>query len=381
MRTFPLMLAVLAACPGPAPATTDSPDPGTTTTTTTSTTSSSSSSTSSDSTTTAALPDLPPPCPVGALGCPCTAGGACDPSLTCEAGLCVEGCAVGMEGCACTLGGACDAGLVCEAETCVPAPDPVSPPCVQFPQSNCCGNGILDPLEECDLGYLGGNNDAGSCTESCKKAACGDGAVYAGHEACDGGEACAEDCTITTCGDGVVQPPEPCEPRGLDDPDCTSTCIDARKTVFITSTHYNGGDLGGLVGARAKCQKHAEDAGLEGVFWALLGDSQETAPIWSWPPTGVLYVDVNGKFLADNFGVFCGMQQPLDEFGMPHAGCATPYLDDLYWAWWEYDWSTQATCNGWSDPEAKGGAFGIATCMTGPGMPCNEAAPIICVEQ
>lgn len=61
-------------------------------------------------------------CPVGALDCECTTGGACDPGLSCIADKCVLiECAVGSEACECTNGGACDPGLECQNNVCVDA--------------------------------------------------------------------------------------------------------------------------------------------------------------------------------------------------------------------------------------------------------------------
>jgi hypothetical protein len=64
------------------------------------------------------------PCPIGAEGCPCTQGGACDRGLHCDDEVCVAGrvCPpemIGSEGCQCTLGGGCDPGLECLSDICV----------------------------------------------------------------------------------------------------------------------------------------------------------------------------------------------------------------------------------------------------------------------
>ena len=48
-----------------------------------------------------------------------------------------------------------------------------------------CGDGIVDPDEECDLGDE--NSNTGQCTEACTIATCGDGYVYEGFEECDDG--------------------------------------------------------------------------------------------------------------------------------------------------------------------------------------------------
>ena len=410
MRTFPLMLAVLAACPGPAPATTDAPDPGTTTTTSTTSTTTSS-STSSDSTTTAALPDLPPPCPVGALGCPCTAGGACDPSLTCEAGLCVEGCAVGMEGCACTLGGACDAGLVCEAETCAPAPDPVSPPCVAGNQDDCCGDGVLDEFEECDLGPWALGDDQ-PCTLSCKMARCGDGLLFpqlqGGPEVCDDGNDVAGDgcfgCLLESCGNGRIDPGEDCEPLGPGDIECASTCLDARKLIFVTSEHYAGGEIGGVAGGDEKCQMLAEAAGLKGTFMAWLGQSDDGSdyPDLRFVHVKVPYFYTNGVQMSASWEE---IYQVLGNLAPIHTETGSmvndseltypnmfPHATNLV-AWASNRFGAGFDCRDWSDVSAKGSA---ALLDQDPGFPaeiskwfaalwgsapCDKAAPIVCVEQ
>ncbi len=72
-----------------------------------------------------------------------------------------------------------------------------------------CGNGKIDPFEECDLGNKNGNDPNASCTLSCKKPKCGDGIIQ-GAECCDDGPNngvnCKPDCTCpsqtTTTGAG-----------------------------------------------------------------------------------------------------------------------------------------------------------------------------------
>jgi len=54
----------------------------------------------------------PSECAIGALACPCTLGGGCDPGLTCELGHCTD-CPTGQEGCACGEGDSCDGILLC----------------------------------------------------------------------------------------------------------------------------------------------------------------------------------------------------------------------------------------------------------------------------
>ncbi len=72
-----------------------------------------------------------------------------------------------------------------------------------------CGDGVLDPGEECDDGNQANGDD---CLATCQVATCGDGTVRdqpanaADAEACDSGGVdtanCNADCTAVLCGDG-----------------------------------------------------------------------------------------------------------------------------------------------------------------------------------
>jgi len=57
-------------------------------------------------------------CSIGAEGCSCTGGGACDPGLVCNNGMCARPCTAGTEGCPCQ-NGACNSGLSCSNDVCV----------------------------------------------------------------------------------------------------------------------------------------------------------------------------------------------------------------------------------------------------------------------
>ncbi|MBL8971744.1 MAG: hypothetical protein JNK56_14225, partial [Myxococcales bacterium] len=228
------------------------------------------------------------PCPLGADGCPCTAGGACDGELAClEGNICGPGCALGSLGCSCTEGGGCDGGLVCDAAICIEG------------VSETCGDGTVDEFEECDDGK--DNSDAGACTLACKTAVCGDGLVGPG-EACDGGAGCTAGCSLSSCGNGMLDKGEECEPASADDVECTQLCTDARKVIFVTSEMYKGGEIGGVAGGDAKCQALADKAGLPGTFLSWLATSKDDAPLvrFSWKE-GVPYVDTAGELLASGW--------------------------------------------------------------------------------
>ncbi|MEM7151630.1 MAG: hypothetical protein AAF799_02265 [Myxococcota bacterium] len=126
-----------------------------------------------------------------------------------------EDCEVGSMGCDCTLGGACDPGLRCDDGVCVLS-------------VGTCGDGWIDQGEECDQGS--DNSDDGICKADCTAQFCGDGAVGPG-EACDDGndvddDECGNDCAIATCGDGEIQVGEACDDgNDVDTDGCLSTCL------------------------------------------------------------------------------------------------------------------------------------------------------------
>lgn len=163
-----------------------------------------------------------------------------------------------------------------------------------------CGDGHVDPGEQCDLAEQ--NADNGDCTSTCQHAVCGDGLVRdapqnpGDAESCDLGDAndgayggCTPDCTLAPyCGDGTIEPDhEVCEPGDSELP-CTSKCTYAGRLIFVTSATYDGalqmfdlpGMSDGLRGADTLCRAHAEAAGLphHESFLAWLSTSDQPAP-------------------------------------------------------------------------------------------------------
>ena len=93
-----------------------------------------------------------------------------------------------------------------------------------------CGDGVLDPGEQCDDGPA--NADEAACSWSCERAFCGDDRVQTGVEACDDGindggyNGCLADCSARGphCGDDIIQPEfEACEASTLG-PFCNFFC-------------------------------------------------------------------------------------------------------------------------------------------------------------
>lgn len=103
----------------------------------------------------------------------------------------------------------------------------------ELQQCDACGDGILGPGEQCDIGQFGGETcdtstggnlplgtlrcwpgcvfDTTDCTES----VCGDG-IPSGDEQCDdgntaGGDGCSATCQAEVCGNGVLEGAEDCD--------------------------------------------------------------------------------------------------------------------------------------------------------------------------
>ncbi|MEM6995514.1 MAG: FG-GAP-like repeat-containing protein [Myxococcota bacterium] len=95
-----------------------------------------------------------------------------------------------------------------------------------------CGNGELDPGEECDDSN---QDDNDWCTSACVMATCGDSLVWDAAETCDDGnrkdgDGCAANCVLESCGDGVVDAGEQCDlgpNNGAHGALCSTACVSA----------------------------------------------------------------------------------------------------------------------------------------------------------
>ena len=101
-------------------------------------------------------------------------------------------------------------------------PEPCQPNC----KTPACGDGIVDPGEECDDGNDVNDDD---CRNDCTIPVCGDGIVDPGEQCDDGNDvnddACRNDCTIPVCGDGIVDPGEQCDDgNDVNDDACRNDC-------------------------------------------------------------------------------------------------------------------------------------------------------------
>ncbi|MEZ4383516.1 MAG: DUF4215 domain-containing protein [Nannocystaceae bacterium] len=299
-----------------------------------------------------------------------------------------------------------------------------------------CGDGQLDPVEECDWGM--GNSEEAGCTPGCELAKCGDGYVQLGVEECDEGldndnnGACTHECLkarsgdghtqlgveecddgdtpteddpvindddayggCTTqclkgprCGDGIVQPEEECDDGEEPDPAvCTQECTSVSRVIFVTSIRYDGG-LGGPEGADQLCQKLATQGGRANpeTFRAWLSGDGATPLDWQVNKT-MRYQLPTGTIVADDWDALTSGQLKVSinqtETEMPlgngdNASVWTGTLADGSAAPW--------TCNGWTDDTSNlGGRAGWAT-LHDEGwtdtidQKCSSLARLYCVE-
>ena len=236
-----------------------------------------------------------------------------------------------------------------------------------------CGDAILDPGEECDLGAAQ-NDNQGACTIECKLAKCGDQLIWTGKESCDNGSenndsvygGCTTQCTYgPRCGDSKLQGPEECD-LGLDNgtgeflPNsvpCTNTCRFAAKLVFLSSVSYTGGEIEGSEKAHEKCQALAVMAGLDNApnFKAWISDAQFN-PASGFTHAIVPYVRRDGVRIADDWNDLT-LNGPDEGLFVTEQGMSLPGT---------YVWTGTAasgtlapntlTCQGWSksSPGDKG---------------------------
>jgi cysteine-rich repeat protein len=97
---------------------------------------------------------------------------------------------------------------------------------LEVPPAAFCGDGVVDPGEECDDGN---DDDFDGCRNDCTTPICGDGIVDDG-ELCDDGnddnfDGCRNDCSTPACGDGIVDFGEECDDgNDIDDDECRNNC-------------------------------------------------------------------------------------------------------------------------------------------------------------
>ena len=247
----------------------------------------------------AAVPDLPTPTPTTGAG---------DPGDTTTTGpSSTTGDASSTSTDASTGAGVCGDGAVGPGEVCDLGPDNRDDgPCTLDCAAAVCGDGkVWEGVEACDLGGDNGEEFGG----------------------------CGVDCTLNPrCGDGLLDPSEQCdagEQNGTGkSPDgtlaCTVGCRWDARVAFMSSATFSG-NLGGLDGADLKCRNLAKAAGLPAweTYRAWLSDG-EIGPLdrFKLSPAKA-YGLPNGVRLADDLGdlVLNGPGEGIrvDELGEPVA--------------------------------------------------------------
>jgi hypothetical protein len=264
--------------------------------------------------------------------------------------------------------------------------------------------------------------NAFTCMNACANGVCSECAPFT--------SACLDDKRVRTCNDnGTWDAPSDCdavclvdqchackpgkkqcngsttvEVCGTDgefvDTDCEFVCANSAcgqnpKTVFVTSTMYKGGALGGLAGADAKCQARATAAGLIGTYKAWLSDFTGS-PATRFPQDVGPYMLVNGSIVANNWGSLTSgsLRHALD---ITELGGAAPTTTSTICTgsvvWTDTDINgnlenSSETCGDWSDTNGQSAAWGLATaqdtwtsfCNGGDGA-CNTLAPLYCFQQ
>jgi cysteine-rich repeat protein len=90
-----------------------------------------------------------------------------------------------------------------------------------------CGNGIVEPGEQCDDGNIFSGD---GCSRLCRIEVCGNGILDPPYEQCDdgntrSGDGCSAFCTYERCGNGILDPGEECDDGNTVDGDgCSAAC-------------------------------------------------------------------------------------------------------------------------------------------------------------
>jgi hypothetical protein len=245
---------------------------------------------------------------------------------------------------------------VCKGGRCLCAPG--FKPCPRgtcIPTAGCCGG--CSPNQNCVNGACVCAPGFKPCQGGCiaEDGCCG---------GCPPGQRCSEAACVPSCG----TPGIPCR-------------------VFVTSTTTTGA-MGGLTGADAKCQGHAEAAGLTGTYKAWLSDSA-SSPSTRFTNTANTgpYQLVGGTQIAANWAALTdgGIDSHIDR---TESGGLPP--DDLVWTKTTTAgtlWEQNTTCNEWLSTGALLSAGGDTTRLDEAwtegfgGSLCSNSYPLYCFEQ
>jgi hypothetical protein len=181
-----------------------------------------------------------------------------------------------------------------------------------------------------------------------------------------------------------------------------------QKRVFVTSTRYQGGALGGLLGADAKCNERGAAAGLAGGFKAWLSDATTSAGTRMTHSMGP-YTLVDGTPVANSWNelVSGALDRSIDRDETNQPYDSTVPFDHPNWNYSEnlgtkYTWTAtmfdgtsagvgcpgypDCACNGWNDSRGialAGNAISTTVNWTEGGFSrsCTDLAALYCIEQ
>jgi cysteine-rich repeat protein len=238
----------------------------------------------------------------------CTLVTGCGDSVVCGAEQCDDGNTTSCDGCSSTCttesGLLCGDGIVnttCGEQCDPPVPGRCDATCQRIPY---CGDGIVDPGEECDDGNT---DDCDGCSNHCTLVTgCGDG-VVCGAEQCDDGnitscDGCSSTCTIEQgfrCGDGIIDPAcgEQCDPPGPGTPECNYQCqLGPAAPLGTRRFSFGGSSYSSALGTSVPI------AALEGAF-DLVGGSPDTNGVAQVTVSGPVFY--TGPILGGAFGTLC----------------------------------------------------------------------------
>jgi hypothetical protein len=168
------------------------------------------------------------------------------------------------------------------------------------------------------------------------------------------------------------------------------------KKIFVTNEIFTG-NLGGLLGADAKCQGEADAAGLSGKYRAWVSVFGRSAAARLWDEDAGPYVLVTGEVVAKDFRALVSGQiehaidrtpkglEPRPSLG--ETGCG----GNLVWTSTRKDGNYAGSdCNGWTSDavvENDWPSLGIAGATSSQwtewcfGPKCNFEAHLYCVEE
>jgi len=214
------------------------------------------------------------------------------------------------------------------------------------------------------------------------------------------------------CGNGQVDAGEECDDSNTNNGDgCSSACeqeqggddftpgasVSGSRRVFVTSAGYSG-NMGGLTGADAICQSHADGAGLGGTWRAWLSSSVEKVADRLTHPTGG-YQRVDGAVVSSSWDALLtsspAIAPELDEFGnqIPYVGAGS--ATGCSWAsgYFFHPWTASnnqgiyegPSCSDWNSNSGTGkvglGGYSLTQWTNWcPGFDCAWSQPLYCFE-